>query len=119
MPDSNVYIGHVPFDSSYKHTIWFSSAQDQHDQMMQHMSIALSDVNYTHIREGAPIRVPHNTETLTGCNYLMYNNGGKWYYNFITGIFHRFFCNPFLNGEKLAFEQQGPPIHTSKVVSRD
>ena len=86
MPDSNVYIGHVPFDSSYKHTIWFSSAQDQHDQMMQHMSIALSDVNYTHIREGAPIRVPHNTETLTGCNYLMYNNGGKWYYNFITGI---------------------------------
>ena len=86
MPDSKVYLGRVPFDSSYKHTLWFASREDQTTQMLAHMTSAFSDDDYTFIREGAFIRVPVNADSLNGYNYCMYNNGNKWYYNFITQI---------------------------------
>ena len=86
MPDSKVYLGRVPFDSSYRHTIWFGSREDQTTQMLAHMTSAFSDDDYTFIREGAFIRVPVNADSLNGYNYCMYNNGNKWYYNFITQI---------------------------------
>ena len=86
MPDSKVYLGRVPFDSSYRHTIWFGSREDQTTQMLAHMTSAFSDDDYTFIREGAFIRVPVNADSLNGYNYCMYNNGNKWYYNFITSI---------------------------------
>lgn len=86
MPDSKVYLGRVPFDASYKHTIWFASREDQTTQMLAHMTSAFSDDDYTFIREGAFIRVPVNADSLNGYNYCMYNNGNKWYYNFITQI---------------------------------
>lgn len=86
MPDSKVYVGRVPFDSSYRHTIWFGSASEQASEMLSHMSTAFSDEDYTFIREGGIVRVPVNADSLNGYNYLMYNNGNKWYYNFITSI---------------------------------
>ena len=54
--------------------------------MMSHMNSAFSDSDYTFIREGATIRVPVNADSLNGYNYCLYNNGNKWYYNFITRI---------------------------------
>lgn len=86
MPDSKVYLGRVPFDSSYRHTIWFGSASEQTSEMLSHMNTAFSDEDYTFIREGGIVRVPVNADSLNGYNYLMYNNGNKWYYNFITSI---------------------------------
>ena len=86
MPDSKVYLGRVPFDSSYRHTIWFGSASAQTSEMLSHMTTAFSDEDYTFIREGGIVRVPVNADSLNGYNYLMYNNGNKWYYNFITSI---------------------------------
>lgn len=84
MPDSQVYLGRVPWDSSYRHVRLFASLSDQTSGMLSRMTSALSDDDYTFIREGAPIRVFANADTLNGYNYCMYNNGGKWYYNFIT-----------------------------------
>lgn len=86
MPDSKVYLGRVPFDSSYRHTIWFGSATEQSSEMLSHMNTAFSDDDYTFIREGGIVRVPVNADSLNGYNYLMYSNGNKWYYNFITSI---------------------------------
>lgn len=86
MPDSKIYLGRVPFDSSYRHTIWFGSASEQSSEMLSHMNAAFSDDDYTFIREGGIVRVPVNADSLNGYNYLMYNNGNKWYYNFITSI---------------------------------
>ena len=43
MPDSKVYLGRVPFDSSYRHTIWFGSASAQTSEMLSHMTTAFSD----------------------------------------------------------------------------
>lgn len=86
MPDSKVYLGRVPFDSSYRHTIWFGSASAQTSEMLSHMTTAFSDEDYTFIREGGIVRVPVNADSLNGYNYLMYNNGNKWYYNFISSI---------------------------------
>lgn len=86
MPDSKVYLGRVPFDSSYRHTIWFGSASAQTSEMLSHMTTAFSDEDYTFIREGGIVRVPVNADSLNGYNYLMYNNGNKWYYNFISAI---------------------------------
>ena len=58
MPDSKVYLGRVPFDSSYRHTIWFGSASEQSSEMLSHMTAAFSDDDYTFIREGGIVRVP-------------------------------------------------------------
>lgn len=86
MPDSRVYVGRVPWDSSYRHVRLFGSASEQASAMLGRMTASYSDDDYTFIREGAAIRLPVNADSLNGYNYCMYNNGGKWYYNFIDSI---------------------------------
>lgn len=86
MPSSKVYVGHVPFDSTYKHVIRFSSREEQASQMLAHMSAPYSGNDFTFIRDGATIRIEANADSLNGFNYCMYNNGNKWYYNFIDRI---------------------------------
>ena len=83
MPDSKVYVGRVPWDSSYRHVRLFGSATEQASALLGMMTSAFSDDDYTFIREGAPIRIFTPADQLNGYNYCMYNNGGKWYYNFI------------------------------------
>lgn len=83
MPDSKVYVGRVPWDSSYRHVRLFGSAGEQTSTLLGLMTSAFSDDDYTFIREGAPIRIFVPADQLNGYNYCMYNNGGKWYYNFI------------------------------------
>ena len=81
---TQLFLGHVPWDNTYKHTRWFGSATEQSSEISAHMSLRAS--NYTFIRDGRAVRVPYARPDLDGFNYLMYENGGKWYYAFITGM---------------------------------
>lgn len=88
-PNSKIYIGRVPFDASYRHTMTFASASAQRSYFASVCTSALDRTDYTYIRMNNSIRVPFNAETLYTYNYVMYQNanyGSKWFYAFIVGV---------------------------------
>ena len=88
-PTGKIYIGHVPFDNSYRHTMTFSDATAQQAYFAGVCTAALSGSDYTYVRMNNAIRVPFNAESLYTYNYVMYQNsnyGSKWFYAFIVGI---------------------------------
>lgn len=88
-PNGKIYIGHVPFDNSYRHTMTFASAAAQQTYFSSVCTAALSGTDYTYVRMNNAIRVPFNAERLYTYNYVMYQNanyGTKWFYAFITEI---------------------------------
>lgn len=88
-PAGKIYIGHVPFDNSYRHTMTFASAASQQTYFSSVCTAALSGTDYTYVRMNNAIRVPFNAESLYTYNYVMYQNanyGSKWFYAFITAV---------------------------------
>lgn len=88
-PNSKIYIGRVPFDSSYRHTMTFTSAAEQQIFFKSVCTAALDVSTYTYVRMNNSIRVPFNAESLYTYNYVMYQNanyGTKWFYAFIVAI---------------------------------
>lgn len=86
MPQGIVYIGTVPWDTSYEHVRYYSSAEQQTNSIYTMMDTSLSHLNYTYIRKDSAIRVEKNAEDLYGYNYVMYKNrnyGDKYFYAFI------------------------------------
>lgn len=88
-PSSEIHIGRVPWDASYRHTRTFSSASSQTSWMKGRCTNSLTKDNYTYVRMNNSIRVPFNAERLYTYNYVMYQNanyGSKWFYAFIVGV---------------------------------
>ena len=93
-PQSTIYIGRVPFDNSYRHTMTFSSRTAQYNYFYSVCTRALDKANYTYVRMNNSIRVPFQAEYLYTYNYVMYQNANyadengnhKWFYAFIVGI---------------------------------
>ena len=88
-PNSKIYIGRVPFDASYRHTMTFANASAQQAYFASVCTTALNKTDYTYVRMNNAIRVPFNAESLYTYNYVMYQNanyGSKWFYAFIIAI---------------------------------
>ena len=88
-PSGKIYIGHVPFDNSYRHTMTFASAAAQQTYFSSVCTAALGGTDYTYVRMNNAIRVPFNAEKLYTYNYVMYQNanyGTKWFYAFIVEV---------------------------------
>ena len=88
-PNSKIYLGNVPFDNSYRHTMTFSSKNEQYAYFASVCDAALDNTSYTYVRMNNSIRVPFNAERLYTYDYCMYQNanyGNKWFYAFIVGV---------------------------------
>lgn len=92
-PNSTVYLLHdVPLDSSYKHTIFWSSALQQ-QQWFQGKTIAhgaFGAMAYVRPSTGI-IRIQQIADALYPVNYMMYRNtsyGSKWFYAFVDEVIY-------------------------------
>lgn len=82
-PTGTVWLGHVPWDSSYRH-VYYEGMKNKVGMISQFMSMSTN--NYTYIREDTNIRVPYNADSLYGINYCMYQNDGVWFCAFVNRI---------------------------------
>lgn len=89
MPTSNIYIGTVPFDSSYRHVHYIKDRTAQQSHFLSLCPNVLRRDDYTYQRLDDSVVVPFNAETLYGYNYCMFQNqnyGDRWFYSFIKSI---------------------------------
>lgn len=88
-PSSNIYIGTVPFNSSYRHVRYIADRAEQQQYFASLCPTALRRDDYTYQRIDNSVVVPFNAETLYGYNYCMFQNenyGDRWFYSFINDI---------------------------------
>lgn len=88
-PSGIFRIGQVPFDDSYKHTMWFDSASAQNNFMSGRMWSNFTENDYTYIRHNNSVKVPVNREQIYKANYCMFQNrnyGNKWFYAFVVSV---------------------------------
>lgn len=82
-PTGTVYLGHVPWDSSYKHV--YEKGFGNPSAVIGNFMTMQTD-NYVFIREDSNIRVPYNADDLYGINYCVYRNNGKTFCCFVNTI---------------------------------
>lgn len=84
---SKVYLLDVPLENDYKHTLYFTSKETQHEYFRGQVKKSYTDFSYQ--RKDNVIRVPEHIDNLYICNYVMYQNSAysnKWFYAFITNM---------------------------------
>lgn len=88
-PDTTIYIlKDVPLDTTYDHTIFFTSETAQKNYFQSKHKYTLNDQSYQRLQKGS-MRIKIQAENLYDCNYLMYQNtafGTKWFYAFIESV---------------------------------
>ena len=74
----------VPLENDYKHSLYFSSIEEQ--SLYFFGKTVFSEQNFSYQRKDHIIRYPKSYDELSGCNYVMYRNSSsaKWVYGFIT-----------------------------------
>lgn len=75
----------VPLEKDYKHTLYFTNADNQ-TAYFQSKTIHIS-TDFSYQRKEGYISFPKHYDDLQNCNYVMYRNAetsNKWYYAFIT-----------------------------------
>ncbi len=82
-PTGTVYLGHVPWDSSYKH-VYEKGFGNPSAVIGNFMTMETN--NYVFIRQDSNIRVPYNADDLYGINYCVYRNSGKTFCCFVNTI---------------------------------
>lgn len=90
-PATTFYLGHVPWDSSYRDVRNYASESAQRSGIMGFMNPAFTTSGNTFFRNHARmLRVPFHATTLqeAGVNYIAWQNGssGKWWYAFVQEI---------------------------------
>lgn len=88
-PSSNLRIGQVPWDNTYQHVRWYTSPEQQYNEIVAHCDSQFANNDYTYIRQNSAIRVPYNAERLYNYNYVVYKNanyGDRYFYAFITEV---------------------------------
>lgn len=101
-PNTNIkLLKDVPLDTTYEHTIYFSSKTSQYNYFNGLVKYNLSNYTYQRVKRGVA-RVSIKSDNLYDCNYIMFQNesyGNKWFYGFVTSI-------EFVNNEcsEISFE---------------
>ena len=90
-PATTFYLGHVPWDSSYRDVRQYASESAQRTGIMGFMNSRFTTSGNTFFRNHAHmLRVPFHATTLqeAGVNYIAWQNGstGKWWYAFVQEI---------------------------------
>lgn len=93
---NELYLLHMPFDSSYKNVLYFNSYEEQSQYMKSHIitiwdangqKVQLSFDNCQYIRKDGTLKIPVHIDRLYHCNYVMYRNPyqkEKWFYAFVV-----------------------------------
>lgn len=88
-PNTNIrLLKNVPLDTTYQHTILFTSASAQASYFQGKQKYNLTGYSYQRVQRGRS-RVGIVADNIYDCNYMMFQNtnfGSKWFYAFITGI---------------------------------
>lgn len=88
-PNSEIRIlKEIPFDNSYKDTLYFSTLQEQTTYFTSKTKYTLSAQYYVRVNRGV-IKVEQPIQNIQDCNYLMFRNisfGNKWFYAFILNV---------------------------------
>lgn len=88
-PETNIKIlRNVPLDTTYEHTIYFSSASAQRAYFESLLKYNLRNYTYQRVKRGV-CRVGIKADNLYDCNYMMFQNsayGDKWFYAYITSV---------------------------------
>lgn len=88
-PQTNIrLLKDVPLDTSYDHTIYFSTAVAQANYFLSKQKYNLINYTYQRVNKGVA-RVGIKADLLYDCNYMMFQNtayGNKWFYAFITAV---------------------------------
>lgn len=77
----------VPFNSDLKHTILFSSLDNQVNYFLS--KVKASFTQFTYVRQSNTVKVPMLADSLYDVNYCMFKNdayGNKWFYGFVTNV---------------------------------
>lgn len=78
----------VPLDTSYQHTIYFASKQEQYNYFYSKRIHTFPNQTYQRVDRGyMTVNLP--ADQLYTSNYVMFQNTGygtKWFYAFITGV---------------------------------
>lgn len=87
-PETTFYLGHVPWDSSYRDVRLYASESAQLTGIMGFMNPAFTATGNTFFRNHATqLRVPFHATRLqeAGINYIAWQNGasGKWWFAFV------------------------------------
>lgn len=73
----------VPLESDYKHTLYFSSLTEQLNYFTA-LPATQRKIGVSYQRKDHFIAYPAHYDDISNYNYVMYNNGRKYYYAFIT-----------------------------------
>lgn len=88
-PGTNIrLLKDVPLDTTYDHTIYFTSASAQSSYFMGLQKYNLTNYTYQRVKKGVA-RVGIKADNLYDCNYMMFQNtsyGEKWFYAYITAV---------------------------------
>lgn len=95
-PTSTIHLCNVPFDSSYKHQVYFTSRTEQQNYFLDHTLYTFT--HYYTVRKTLPngaiestVDIAENIDKLYKCNYMFYqnsNHGARWFYAFITKLIY-------------------------------
>ena len=96
----------VPLENDYKHTLYFTSKDEQEEYFKSRMVRTYNDFSYQ--RKDEPVRIStvdsnglvseYDDLIKAGVNYIMYQNSyytDKWFYAFITDIKYIYFTQIF------------------------
>lgn len=86
-PDTEIRLLNVPFDSSHKNQVDFSSLNAQYTWFNSRAIKTYHDFSY--IKKDKTLNVQDDIDTLWAVNYCMYRNNvfpGKWIYAFVTKL---------------------------------
>ena len=91
-PSTEVRIGSVPWNPSYKHVRWYADKTAQANGIASFMDASKTIAAYTYQRLDGSIDVDGNPEEYYGFNYVMFQNanfGNKWFYAFVTNVSYK------------------------------
>lgn len=84
---TKVYLLDVPLEKDYRNTLYFTNKTSQFNYFSSKAVKKYTDFSYQ--RKDNFIRVPDEYDTISNCNYVMYQNSAqnnKWFYAFIEKI---------------------------------
>ena len=99
-----VLLHEVPLDSTYRNSIYFSTAGGQATYFLAHKKGALEWTQCSYHRNEDELRVDAPIDQCMDVNYVMYKNdsyGAKWFYAFVTGCR---FVNPNCTALKIELD---------------
>lgn len=90
-PNSTVkLLKNIPFDNTYKDTVYFASKSQQTSWFNNHVKTGMVfEKQYYQRHSRDYIKLEVLADSVYDCNYLMFQNtsyGNKWFYAFITGV---------------------------------